>query len=1811
MERKTTSVALRTAIAAICVFLLCVISAVTVFGMPKKTTAEEVDPALAEGVSQWDGDLIAAGWNGEESVTKPTTYDVDDSGKTIKIRDAAAFAWFAHEIYKDTANDLDGYTVMLKTDINLAGNMWIPIGQTGRQNALGKGKGQSRFSGTFDGEGHTIYNFDTTKLIAALQSGSGNNLVYTYAGEKNYTNKTATIPLKTRSGEYSYGLFASAYDVTVKNLNIDGVKIDFSDWVEKNGLTSDSIAAIIGYCTGDVTVENCTVGANTHFNNIIKAVDGDGGIAGIIGRVYAYDGNASIYTKVSISNCVNYADIDVGEAARKPGGIVGHLNYAKTSKVEGCVNYGNIDGGAYVGGVVGYWTPNNSSGVNNNVEKKPNFDPNNKSTDAWLIDCDNYGKIVSKKASIVGGVANIYRNTTPISLVVDGCNNYGNIGGNAQVGGILGDVHCDTANTWTVLTNNYNYGDVYSYGTTFYVNSSPNEGFAGGYIGRFAYSSDTSKYNLIITGGNLGTVYGAAPKIGSIYGVNDKTASDKVITKDGYLVAAGKVVKKSVEEMQDIEVPDSNTAVEHARNFDALKKVGKYTYTLEGESGAYREKIEYKLTYEYSYKDSNFAYAKEDDHTTIIGYVGEGGAVEIPATVEKIAYGAFAGHSEITEITFAKPAMRATVELEIEDFAFAGTGIGKLELPANLTKIGAGAFAGIDNLNYIVLSENAADIEFGTAVFSNTRKSGATQTYLGAYLIAADNAQYWALRSSGTFDDYLSTLTHEMTIKFVNGGETLGKETKLYGQSYKVSNEGGMWTAAGDEDVKFGPTGYQDKQWLGADNSIFTAVNADQLLLTDADTVTLSLFEPAAEGKKSFIARAGLVYDKNKTYKMNELNSLLHASSTQITADMEANITKYNDSTSNLPNVIHNAGTYEISVVVPSDESSPYTFTVTIAKATLDLSNLSNLEWNIVQVGSTGTRAQLMSYTLYMYTYKDGDAKVGEEYPSRDMLTAEQIKAYNLNNSYRTQYVDYSVARMRGDDVTITIGIVGDGYTTASIGGNTGNAVGAYTATAQLTAGVNYVFTEGNVSALRGMDIKVTNNGNTATVTKDWYIVNISNWLVGSGGAEYTVSNHIYGDTEYSVVAPALAFGTSDKITMHLLLDGNEVGDTSGFGVGQIAEYINYVMPAGNYTLRIDVAGLEAEDPEDQTVVWHNAFSETLSFTVEKAELPAAELAALIEELTAHDQDNPYVYDVTDTRIFDADAEAKVNALTGKTANLDRSDTVWKNSDKYGSFVVEYNLSRWQNDKYSASLLSANQEKLDPDTYTVYFRVSAPNYKSSTDGEDRFAFKFTLVKYETIKVPTVSSAGLEYTGSRVTPTLTESPLYAIMWSSTDTYISGGSHNVYFKLYDFEHYRWQGVDGDTVAVSYTIGQAKNEITVSLNMLGWRFEEYDADINSIRFAVKYLDGDVLYSVFREGADTAEEGLNGFTVDSNGKVSPEVAERLKNLPTGTYALIATVESTPNYKGLSPEVSFVVAKAMNSWAYGNDDLVLPGWIVGQYNAKDNPIVVKAAHGKVNIKITDINGKVYYDSEKGINKLNDCKVGKYLLTAWVNETDDFAELAPRTFTIEVFEKVGLPWWATLIIVIAALGIAALIIFILWKKGVFEILTEKLMVAIRTRADIDATIAAVRAAKREDEAKRSVKAAEAKERAEARKLAAQAERELPPEERAAAIEARAKLQAEKAEKMRLRAEKMHEHADKVRRTVDKGNAVEVEVEPSAEATAETPVAIPESTSAETPVGALEAPAETPAELAEAPAEAAATQDPKPKKSTTKNTKNKK
>ena len=105
--------------------------------------------------------------------------------------------------------------------------------------------------------------------------------------------------------------------------------------------------------------------------------------------------------------------------------------------------------------------------------------------------------------------------------------------------------------------------------------------------------------------------------------------------------------------------------------------------------------------------DGDFVY-NDNNKTTIVGYIGEGGSIEIPAGVETINEYAFSGSGTLTAVDFSK-----TTGLSIGEYAFSGCGLTEVTIPANVSSLGAVIFAG--NLNLAVINcefpmEQSADV---------------------------------------------------------------------------------------------------------------------------------------------------------------------------------------------------------------------------------------------------------------------------------------------------------------------------------------------------------------------------------------------------------------------------------------------------------------------------------------------------------------------------------------------------------------------------------------------------------------------------------------------------------------------------------------------------------------------------------------------------------------------------------------------------------------------------------------------------------------------------------------------------------------------------------------------------------------------------------------------------------------------------------------------------------------------------------------------------------------------------------------------
>lgn len=332
-------------------------------------------------------------------------------------------------------------------------------------------------------------------------------------------------------------------------------------------------------------------------------------------------------------------------------------------------------------------------------------------------------------------------------------------------------------------------------------------------------------------------------------------------------------------------------------------------------------------------------------------------------------------------------------------------------------------------------------------------------------------------------------------------------------------------------------------------------------------------------------------------------------------------------------------------------------------------------------------------------------------------------------------------------------------------------------------------------------------------------------------------------------------------------------------------------------------------------------------------------------------------------------------------------------------------------------------------------------------------------------------------------------------------------------------------------AFEIMQAVNSWEGLPSIMYWSFGGFDKNVNVIRALPKYGAEDenaILFSVATDANGTnVVAGLKDFRL-TDGVVDDEVANLLATkleADVDYYLCARFVSTSANYTDIaSNSIPFRVFRANNYW---DKTPAIASWVTGRYDETENAIVAKAHFGEATAVVTDEDGNK-------IDDLASLAPGKYTLTASVEGTRNYTGLATYTFGFEVFKTPGLVWWAVLLVAGGALLVVAVVIFILWKKGVFRILTGKIVLAIRTRANVDAAIASVRAARRMEEGRKTVEEAKRRERIEALRKKAQEIRDLSPEERADLLEARAQEEAEKAEQSRVRSERMQARAERMR-----------------------------------------------------------------------------
>ncbi len=317
--------------------------------------------APSDSADAWDGSIALKFTEGQGTAESPYI-----------ISTGSELAYMAEEVNRGV--NFSGVYFKLKNDISLGGLDWTPAGYYSMQED-GKDTVYA-FSGVFDGDGHTISDFNIGEaFISSMTEKYSNNMVCglfgaTYSAEiSNLTVKNGTIGISNESGEIYAGVLAGCtYETVIKNCNADGkINVNGSHRV----CAGIFAGAVNGGSLETVTTDGELVSATSGDTNDGGAVAGyvksaklkdfnSKGTVSISGSGNVYAGGICGYAaetdveSASSENAVS-ANADAADGVAMAGGIFGWHQGGMASTLDSRAQV-NVSGIYYVyaGGVYGY-----------------------------------------------------------------------------------------------------------------------------------------------------------------------------------------------------------------------------------------------------------------------------------------------------------------------------------------------------------------------------------------------------------------------------------------------------------------------------------------------------------------------------------------------------------------------------------------------------------------------------------------------------------------------------------------------------------------------------------------------------------------------------------------------------------------------------------------------------------------------------------------------------------------------------------------------------------------------------------------------------------------------------------------------------------------------------------------------------------------------------------------------------------------------------------------------------------------------------------------------------------------------------------------------------------------------------------------------------------------------------------------------------------------------------------------------------------------------------------------------------------------
>ena len=318
------------------------------------------------------------------------------------ISSAEELKEFANKV-NDTSGQYTDIDAVLTANIDLSsvcseeeGDSWTPIGSDSNE-----------YTGTFNGDGHTISGLTI------------NNSSANYQGLFGYVGTGGKVQNLTVSGTVSGGMFVGGVVGYNNGGTVTGCIFSGSGSVSGNsyvggvvgvvGVVGDSSGTVKNcYNTGDVTGGSYVGGVVGQNSGSVENCYNTGNISGDIS--VGSSGGVVGWNSGTVENCYNTGSVT--SSGSNVGGVVGY----NVGPVKNCYNIGEVSGsGIYVGGVVGY---NGGSGI--------------------VTNCYNTGTVSSNSnISDVGGVVGYNGG----SGTVTNCYNTGTVSSNSNirdVGSVVG-----------------------------------------------------------------------------------------------------------------------------------------------------------------------------------------------------------------------------------------------------------------------------------------------------------------------------------------------------------------------------------------------------------------------------------------------------------------------------------------------------------------------------------------------------------------------------------------------------------------------------------------------------------------------------------------------------------------------------------------------------------------------------------------------------------------------------------------------------------------------------------------------------------------------------------------------------------------------------------------------------------------------------------------------------------------------------------------------------------------------------------------------------------------------------------------------------------------------------------------------------------------------------------------------------------------------------------------------------------------------------------------------------------------------------